>query len=275
MLLLSGYIAALLMGIVLGVVGGGGSILTVPILVYLFGIAPVTATGYSLLIVGATAAFGAARYLQQNLFDIKTATLFAIPSIIAVYLTRLYVMPNIPSVLLQHPILITKDSAIMVLFALLMLGSAFFMLRSGRQPSTTNQSGSTALPNALKRNTLIVTEGAIIGMLTGMLGAGGGFMIIPALVLILKMPMKQAIGASLYIIALKSLIGFTGDLQTGIELDWHILSLILLATFAGMAISGKIARKLSNHVLQRFFGLFTLVVAVLIIVQELQTRGVF
>ncbi|XOV80225.1 MAG: sulfite exporter TauE/SafE family protein [Aestuariibacter sp.] len=268
-MILLGYAATLLMGIVLGVVGSGGSILTVPILVYLFGIAPATATGYSLLIVGATAAFGALRYLRQNLVDLKVASVFAVPSIIAVYFTRLYIMPNIPDVLFVQPVLITKDSGLMMLFAMLMLASAFFMLRN--RPSTVEPESIPVASHSLsgKDYILLVIEGAVIGVLTGMLGAGGGFIIIPTLVLILKMPMKQAIGASLYIVALKSLLGFTGDLHAGIELNWQILPFILVSTFLGMALSTRIAKKLSGRALQTYFGFFTLTIASLIIIKEL------
>lgn len=268
MLLILGYLAALLMGIVLGVIGGGGSILTVPILVYLMDVAPSTATGYSLLIVGATAAFGALRYFKEGLVDIKTATLFAIPSIIAVYLTRLHLMPSIPEIIIDSPIIVHKGTAIMVTFALLMLTSAFYMLRNASRSNASNVMDNGAGVSNAKTALLVVLEGAVIGVLTGILGAGGGFMIIPALVLLLKMPIKRAIGASLYIIALKSLLGFIGDLQAGIELDWDILPFILVATFLGMTISTKIAGKLDGQVLQKFFALFTLVLAIIILTTE-------
>lgn len=259
-----GYVAAILMGLVLGVIGGGGSILTVPILVYLMGIAPDVATGYSLLIVGSTAAFGAIHYFRQGLVDVKASILFAIPSIIAVYLTRAYLMPNIPEVIVAAPIEITKNLAIMVMFALLMLASATMMLKKAYSKQS-NVELETKSPNL----GLIILDGAVVGIVTGVLGAGGGFLIIPALVLFLGMPMKNAVGASLFIIALKSLLGFIGDIQNGITLELPLLPIMIIATFIGMAISTRIAGKLNGLVLQKFFAFFTLFIGLIIIGKEL------
>jgi len=269
-MLILGYLAAVLMGMVLGVIGGGGSILTVPILVYLMGVQADVATGYSLLIVGTTAAFGAVRYFRQGLVDIRASILFAIPSIIAVYLSRAYLMPNIPDQILSSPFSLTKNTAIMVLFAILMLSSAALMLRKVYKKAP--PIGDIKLIKETSSNVkvgLIVLEGALVGVVTGILGAGGGFLIIPALVLFLNMPMKLAVGSSLFIIALKSLLGFTGDLQAGIELDVPLLPLMLLATCLGMAISTKIAGKLEGDALQKFFAFFTLTIAIFIITKEL------
>lgn len=263
-----GYLMAVFMGLILGVIGGGGSILTVPILVYLMGISPDIATGYSLLLVGATAAFGAIRYFREGLVDIKASILFAIPSIVAVYLTRAFLMPNIPDDILLSPIHVTKNTAIMVLFAILMLASAVMMLRKAYKSQTVTNS-APAISNSSSRVALIMTEGAVVGLVTGVLGAGGGFLIIPALVLFLGMPMKNAVGASLFIIALKSLLGFVGDLQAGISLEVPLLPLMLVATFIGMAISTKVASKLDGASLQKFFAFFTLIIAIFIISKEL------
>ncbi|MBU3004629.1 sulfite exporter TauE/SafE family protein [Paraglaciecola arctica] len=266
-MIILGYIAAVFMGLVLGVIGGGGSILTVPILVYLMGIAPDIATGYSLLIVGATAAFGAVHYFRQGLVDVRASIIFAIPSIIAVYLSRAFLMPSIPEVIISSPFEVSKNLAIMVLFAILMLASAIMMLKKAyaKTSAVDLEIKAAKSPNV----PLIVVEGALVGVITGILGAGGGFLIIPALVLFMGMPMKKAVGASLFIIALKSLIGFTGDLQSGIELALPLLPLMLLATFVGMAVSTKIASKLNDAVLQKFFAIFTLVIAIFIMSKEL------
>lgn len=269
-MILLGYLAAVLMGMVLGVIGGGGSILTVPILVYLMGVQADVATGYSLLIVGATAAFGAIRYFKEGLVDIKASILFAIPSLIAVYLSRAYLMPSIPDEIMATPFVITKNTAIMVLFALLMLASAGLMLRKAyEKPAKSTETVEGQQRNKKANIGLIIAEGAVVGVITGILGAGGGFLIIPALVLFLNMPMKMAVGSSLFIIALKSLIGFTGDLQAGIHLEMPLLPLMLLATCIGMIISTKIAGKLDGATLQKFFAVFTLVIATFIIIKEL------
>ncbi|NOH56648.1 sulfite exporter TauE/SafE family protein [Alteromonas sp. 07-89-2] len=265
-MIILGYIAAVLMGMVLGVIGGGGSILTVPILVYLMGVTPDVATGYSLLIVGATAAFGAVRYFKEGLVDVKASILFAVPSIIAVYLTRAFLMPAIPETIAFQSLTIDKNLGIMVLFAMLMLASAAMMLKKAYSKSAP---ATQVIENKQPNVGLIIIEGAVVGVVTGILGAGGGFLIIPALVLILGMPMKNAVGASLFIIALKSLLGFIGDLQTGIQLEMPLLPLMLVATFIGMAVSTKVAGKLDGAALQKFFAFFTLVIAVFIMTKEL------
>ncbi len=256
-----GYAAAFLMGLTLGTLGGGGSILTVPILVYLMGVAPVTATGYSLLIVGSAAGFGAFQYHRQGLIRVKAALTFAVPSIVAVYLTRAFLVPAIPETLLHAPLLVTKDAAIMVLFAVLMTAAAIMMLRNSR---------SLAPPsNQDHHGVLVVLEGAVVGVATGLLGAGGGFLIIPALVLLMGMPMREAVGASLLIIALKSLIGFLGDVQAGIQLQLPMLAAFFAATFAGMFAATRIAHSIDGRALQQGFAYFTLVVAAVIFVKEL------
>ena len=255
-----GYFAALLMGFTLGSIGGGGSILTVPILVYLMGITPVVATAYSLLIVGSVAAFGSYQYFKQGLIDIKASLLFAIPSIIAVYLTRLFIMPAIPDVILNSPMVISKDLMIMTLFATLMVFSAFMMLRNAKSLKPTIDNNHNPI--------LIIIEGAVIGVFTGVLGAGGGFLIIPALVLLMGMPMKRAVGASLLIIALKSLIGFIGDIQNGIELQIPMLIYFFLITAMGMWTATKVSPKIDGQLLQKSFAYFTLVIAAVIFIRE-------
>lgn len=268
MMLIAGYAAALLMGAVLGLIGSGGSILTVPILVYLMGVEPVTATGYSLLIVGATAALGALRFYRQGLIDVKAALVFALPSIVAVYLTRAFVMPALPDPLWDGAVTIGKDSALMVLFALLMVVSAVMMLTKQRKAVSPEAAAEEITAPKAHHPLLIMGEGALVGVATGLLGAGGGFLIIPALVLLMGLPMKEAIGASLFIIALKSLVGFTGDLQNGIVLDFPLLGLFMLATFSGMWGAVHFAGRFDGALLQRLFSYFILLVAAFILWRE-------
>ncbi|BDX06052.1 sulfite exporter TauE/SafE family protein [Planctobacterium marinum] len=263
-----GYLAAVLMGLVLGLVGGGGSILTVPILVYLMHLEPGVATGYSLLIVGATAAFGASRYFRLGFVDLKLALLFAIPSVVAVYLTRLLLMPALPEKLLTSPVVIYKDQAIMVLFSLLMMASAFAMLKKVRQTDSEEPLEGGVVTHAPSRWLAIALDGAVVGLITGMLGAGGGFLIVPALVLLVGLPMKNAIGTSLLIIALKSLIGFVGDLQVGIVLDVELIAFMLLATLLGMWASSGVAYRIDAHLLQKLFAVFTAAIASFILIIE-------
>ncbi|WP_149913303.1 sulfite exporter TauE/SafE family protein [Sphingobacterium cavernae] len=219
------YVAAILIGVLLGLIGGGGSILTVPVLVYMFAVLPVTATAYSLFIVGATSVVGSITYFKKGLVNIKTATVFGIPSIFAVFL------PTIPYRLFTLPgFELTKDIFLMILFAVLMVVAAYTMLK-GKKSDTT-----TVVQPQKFNYPMILLEGSFVGVFTGLVGAGGGFLIIPALVLFSKLPMKEAVGTSLAIIAAKSLIGYTGELGNA-TLDWTFLltltSLSILVIFIG------------------------------------------
>lgn len=262
---LFGYLAAILMGLILGSIGGGGSILTVPILVYIMGVPPTTATGYSLLIVGSSAAYGAYRYHTKGLVKFKQSILFAIPSLIAVYSARAFIIPSLPDILFETPVTISKDFFIMVLFASLMFLSAFMMLRNSYR---------TIAPTTNERHIAIAPlAGICVGMTTGILGAGGGFLIIPSLVLLMGIPMKEAIGSSLCIIAINSLLGFLGDLQSGIELQIPLLPIMITATIGGMWAATSISHRFDSRKLQRLFAYFTLIVACIILFEELFNHG--
>jgi uncharacterized membrane protein YfcA len=203
---LAGLAASLLIGLSLGLIGGGGSILTVPVLVYLFGVDPVMATAYSLFIVGLTSAVGVFPKYKEGLVDVRTGLIFGAPSIATVFLTRQWLVPNIPNTIWQiDDFVLTKSVMLMLIFAILMVAASVSMIRD---PKTKTASTESQLSFNYP---LIVLEGAIVGVLTGLVGAGGGFLIIPALVLLTKLPMKKAVGTSLLIIAAKSLIGFTSD----------------------------------------------------------------
>ncbi|WP_452221256.1 sulfite exporter TauE/SafE family protein [Lacinutrix salivirga] len=257
-----GYIGALLIGVVLGLIGGGGSILTVPILVYLMFINPVTATAYSLFVVGISALVGAIRNIQKGLVDFKTAIVFAIPAFIAVYLTRKFLVPALPEELFTvGSFIISKNIAIMLFFALVMLIASISMIRNNRKDSSEETTIVYNYP-------LIIIEGFVVGVLTGIVGAGGGFLIIPALVLLAKLPMKKAVATSLLIIAIKSLIGFIGDVEN-LEIDWIFLlsftSISVIGIFLGIYLSNFIEGKK----LKKGFGWFVLIMAIYIIIKEL------
>ena len=262
-MLIAGYIASLIIGISLGLIGGGGSILTVPVLVYLFGVDPVLATAYSLFIVGTSSLVGALPKYRQGLISMKTAIIFGIPSIAAVFATRRFIVPLIPqNIFTIGDLLITKSILMMVLFAVLMVFASVSMIRE-------KQVKETDVPATQKFNyPLILVEGAIVGMLTGLVGAGGGFLIIPALVLLSKLPMKQAVGTSLLIIAAKSLIGFTGDISHT-HMDWKLLIFVTLLAVAGIFVGDKLSLKINGNRLKKGFGWFVLVMGIYIIVQQL------
>lgn len=258
-----GYIASLVIGISLGLIGGGGSILTVPVLVYLFRVQPVVATAYSLFIVGSTSLVGSFPKYKGGEINLKTAIIFGIPSITAVYATRAFIVPAIPTeVFYIGSFVVTKSLLMMLLFAVLMVFASVSMIRDKKKPvSDEKEEQKFNYP-------LILVEGVVVGMLTGLVGAGGGFLIIPALVLLSKLPMKQAVGTSLLIIAAKSLIGFTGDLGKA-EMNWTLLMSVTGLAIADIFIGNILSKKVSADSLKKGFGRFVLVMGIYIIVKEL------
>ena len=257
-----GYIGALIVGLVLGLIGGGGSILTVPVLVYLIGLNPVTATAYSLFVVGSTSLFGAFQNFRNKMVDIRTAVVFAIPAFIAVYFTRRYLVPAIPDSLFTiFDFEITKNIFIMIFFAFIMLLASISMIKTKKKPTSEEVEIKYNIP-------LIAIEGIVVGILTGIVGAGGGFLIIPALVLLAKLTMKLAVGTSLLIIAAKSLIGFLGDVQN-LTIDWPFLLIFTSISIIGIFIGVYLTKFISGKKLKKGFGWFTLVMALYIIYKEL------
>lgn len=259
-----GYVLAALVGISLGLIGSGGSILTVPILVYVMGVNPVLATAYSLFIVGSTALVGGVQNALQKKVDFKTVFIFGIPSIAAVYATRMWLVPHIPAeIFSMGSFVLTKPIALMLLFAVVMILASVSMIRSGKKPQP--EEGS-----ALRYNyPMILLEGTVVGVLTGLVGAGGGFLIIPALVLLARMPMKLAIGTSLFIIAAKSLIGFIGDLQGSQVINWRLLGIFTAFAAAGIFIGIFLSKKIPGQKLKKAFGWFVLIMGIYIIVKEI------
>ena len=256
---LFGYFGALCIGLILGLTGGGGSILTVPILVYVMLIDPIIATAYSLFIVGTTSAFGAFQNYRKGLVDIKNGFLFAIPSFIAVYLTRRILVPMIPDTIVEQPFLLTKSTFLMVFFAVIMVLAAISMLKKKKEVVET--AGNIAIATLLFQT-------FTIGIIIGLVGAGGGFLIIPSLVLFAKLPMKKAVGTSLFIIAMNSLIGFLGDVQT-ITIDWKFLSFFTGISILGIFIGIYLNKYINETQLKKGFAYFVLFMATFILVKEI------
>ncbi|MDQ6845192.1 MAG: sulfite exporter TauE/SafE family protein [Bacteroidota bacterium] len=258
-----GYIAAVFIGISLGLIGGGGSILTVPVLVYLFGINPLLATSYSLFVVGATSLVGAFNSYQKKLVSIKTALLFGLSSITTVFLTRKFLIPIIPKkIATLGKFTITDSLVTMVLFALLMVIASVAMIRNGESKKIKQDNSNEKIGYSK-----LLLYGIIIGIVTGLLGAGGGFLLIPTLVLLMNLPMKEAVGTSLLIIALNSLIGFTGDLGH-FTIDWFFLLKITVIAIAGIIAGGFLAKKFHGEKLKKGFGWFVLIMGIYILTKE-------
>jgi hypothetical protein len=231
------------------------------ILVYLLYVNPVTATGYSLFIVGFTSLIGAIQNIKKGLVDFKTAFVFATPAFIAVYITRKFIVPAIPEQLFViADFSVTKDIVIMMFFAIIMLLASISMIRDKNKTTVETTVVIYNYP-------LIIAEGIIIGILTGIVGAGGGFLIIPALVLFAKLPMKKAVATSLLIIAIKSLIGFIGDIEN-LEIDWLFLLAFTAVSVVGIFIGSYLSNFIDGKKLKKGFGWFVLVMGVYILYQE-------
>lgn len=258
-----GYIASFFIGVSLGLIGGGGSILTVPVMVYLFGLNPLLATSYSLFIVGSTSLVGALNNLRRGLVSIQAALFFGAASIVTVFLTRKFLLPIIPkNIFTIGDFTVTESLLTMVLFGLLMLMAAYNMIRKRKvEPEQKELTLAIRLPKLL-------IYGVSIGLITGLLGAGGGFLLIPALIFLLRLPMKKAIGTSLMIIALNSLIGFVGDIGH-FSIDWFFLLKITLIAIGGIFIGGAVGKKLPGDQLKKGFGWFVLIMGIYILVKEL------
>lgn len=255
-----GYIVSVFIGFLLGLLGGGGSILSIPILVYLFNIEPVLASAYSLFIVGATSLAGAIPKYRDHLVNIKTGILFGIPSIITIFSTRKWIVPSIPNVVYQtQSFTITKRILLLGIFALLMLLASIPMIR-GRRERKNKGEHFYIIP--------VILEGIVIGFLTGLVGAGGGFLIIPALVILTGLPMKTASGTSLFIIAINSLIGFTGDLLNT-AMNWPFLLSVTVIAIIGVHFGNVYSRKIPGVKLRKAFGWFTLAMGSWILFKEI------
>lgn len=254
-----GYFLSLLIGVSLGLIGSGGSILAVPILVYLFGITPEHATTHSLFIVGITSVIASYKNHRLGNLKIKQALVFAIPSLIILLLTRKYFLPAIPETMINFGSwALTKHTLIMVVFSVLMIIAATSMIKKGTVPAAGTVS-----------NTKLIFIGLIVGFVTGFLGAGGGFLIVPTLLFYGRLELKYAIATSLFIITINSLLGFLGDVVNGVYFDKMLLlkvsSIAIIGMFAGIAI----ARKIDGKKLKPIFGWFVLTMGIFIIFKEL------
>ncbi|PHS10494.1 MAG: hypothetical protein COA88_01770 [Kordia sp.] len=258
-----GYLCALIIGISLGLIGGGGSILAVPVLAYSFFLNEKIATAYSLFIVGSSALVGGIKQHYKGFVNWKIAFVFGIPAIIGVTIVRKFIIPILPDVLITFDGFdFTRRMGMFGLFAILMIPAAISMLKDRKEIiDQTNK-------NTTYNYQLIVIEGIVIGSITGLIGAGGGFIIIPALVILANLDMKTAIGTSLIIIALKSLLGFfLGDAFT-LEIDWEFLTVFTMISLVGIFIGSYLNNFVNGKKLKKGFGYFVFAMAFFIFYME-------
>jgi uncharacterized membrane protein YfcA len=261
---LLGYAGAVLMGLSLGIFGGGGSTLTVPILVYLFHQDPVTATGLSLLLVGTTSGAGLFAHHRQGNIDWRSAAVFGAASLVSVFITRRWLLPALPDPIFRFgPVAVSKGVFILGLFAVMMIASARRMIRKPKA----ERDG----PERKRHLLQLLPIGLAVGLLTGILGAGGGFLIVPALVLLAGMDVKRAVGTSLFIITANSFIGFLGDREVRVMDHAHLLVPFLALAILGILIGSRAAKRIHPEKLRPAFGWFLAAMGAFIIVRELYT----
>ena len=257
-----GYFLAVLVGITLGLIGSGGSILSVPVLVYIMGVEPILATAYSLFVVGTTALVGGFQKALQKLVDFKKVLLFGVPTISAVFLTRKFIVPAIPDVIFTTPTFtLHKSVLIMVVFAVVMISASIRMIKPIKEKIINDD----AKLNYFR----IIVQGLFIGVVAGFVGAGGGFLIIPALLFLAKTPMKMAVGTSLFIVAIQSLIGFVGDIRPDQIIDWKVVLIFTGCSIIGVFIGNYLSKKIDGDKLKTGFGWFVLAMGIYILAKEL------
>mgnify|MGYP005725294881 CR=1 FL=1 len=259
-----GYIAMVGLGIVLGLLGAGGSILTVPVLVYLLAVPASQATGYSLIVVGTSALVASIAYLRRKQSNPRMGLIFGAPAILGVYIMRRYIFPAIPETVLQiEGFVLSKDVLVMVVFAIFMLLASIAMIRGKKEAS-----GDGTLKEAKINYPVMLSAGFMVGMFTGFVGAGGGFMILPFLVIMGGLPIKVAIGTDLLIIAAKSLVGFIGEMQVSNSIDFGFIGLVILLPLAGIILGAYLNKHAPANKLKAGFGWFVLVMGIYIIARE-------
>lgn len=257
-----GYIGALLVGFVLGMLGGGGGMLAIPVLVYLFHIQPTTATGYSLFLVGVAALSGAFQNLRKKMVDFGSALYYGVPSVISVYLMRRFVIHRLPDTLFNiGTYQVGRDNLILVIFAMVMFAAAYKMIFTGEVEEHT---GTPTLADRAR----LVFYAILVGIFSGFVGAGGGFLITPILIYQARLPVKKAIGTALVLIAANAFIGFMGDLSANNNIDWKFLLTFASFSIVGVFIGSRVGEKVHNKHLKQYFGVFIIVIAIWIIIRE-------
>lgn len=258
----------LLIGLILGLIGSGGSILSVPVLVYFFYLPVEIATGYSLFIVGLSALIGGSAYFKRGDVSFESLVQFAIPSLITVFLVRKYIIPELPEIFFYlGNFAVSKRMLIMLLFSVLVIFSSISMIKKHERNHRTDAMWDEFSKSPL-RIYFVLLLAIIIGLITGFVGAGGGFIIIPVLIFFMRIPVKKSVGTSLSIIAVNSLTGFSGNFGNFL-IDWHFLMVVSVLCIIGILFGNLISIKISSDKLKPVFGWFTLIVSIFVVAKEL------
>ena len=262
-----GYFSAIVIGLVMGLIGGGGSILSVPIFVYVFGFDAVTATALSLFVVGITSVVGTTGFIKQRQIDFRTAFTFGIPSILGVLFSRRLVLPHLPHYIINRwGITLTKEMFLLLLFAILMLIASYKMIRKIERPRLRKDDENNY--------TILISQGLLVGIITGLIGAGGGFLIVPALVMLLGLTMKRAVATSLFIISMNSILGFLSTMKM-VKHDWTFLLIFTALSVVGIFIGMGISKKMDGKKLKPLFGWIVLGMGIFIIIKEVFLKQQF
>lgn len=259
---LAGFTGALLTGLILGLLGGGGALLSIPVLVYLFHLDASVATGYSLFLVAVTASIGAVQNIRKKMVDYQAVLYYGIPSVISVYCMRRFVMPNLPDVILNiGNYAVGKNHFILFILSIVMFGAGYKMFTAKDSP----QENEVPHPNQYIKLMLLAM---MIGSFLGLVGAGGGFLMIPALVYFANLPMKRAVSTSLVLVAVNSFIGFLGDVHSNQNMDWKFLMLFSAFSVVGVFVGFYLQSKIDGQRLKKYFGGFMMLMAVFIVMKE-------
>ena len=245
--------------------GGGGALLSIPVLVYLFHIEPALATSYSLSLIGVTAISGAYQNIRKKLIDYNAALYYGVPSVISVYAVRRWVMPNLPKVIFTFgDFTVDKNLFILIILAAVMLVAAYKMITT---PNKTEEE-----PEHEVNHARLAFFAVFIGAFLGLVGAGGGFLMVPALMYFANVHTKKAIGTSLLLVAVNSFIGFIGDMRSHVQIEWPFFFTFLFFSFTGVFIGNYMDNYIQGNKLKKAFGWFILITAVFIVVKELSVR---
>lgn len=245
---------SVLVGVSLGLLGGGGSILMVPILVIVADMDPKVAIATSLLVVGSTAAVGAVQHWRAGRVDVRTGLVFGGAGMVGAYAGG-RVAEFIPG------------DWLLVAFGVMMAVTAVAMLRDRRPPTPAAADGSESSTSSHRHTGRIIIDGIVVGLVTGLVGAGGGFLVVPALVLLGGLTMPVAVGTSLLVIAMKSTAGLAGYLAS-VDLDWPVALAVTAAAIGGSFVGTRLVGRTNPAKLRRGFGWFVVAAAILVLAQQ-------